>query len=55
MAKWNGSSRKQMYWMQDKSAGKDEDNCKQLNDLIRNPQLAAAPANGAPDFMQMLG
>jgi hypothetical protein len=46
-----------MYWMQDKSSEKDAENCQRFNDLIRNPQLAAAPArsDAADPWAQLLG
>ena len=71
LLKWKDDTRRLMFWMQDKSADKDEENCKQVNELFNNPAAVAAAVaanneqnnanaggggrGGADDFMRMMG
>jgi len=70
LLKWKDENRRLMFWMQDKSADKDEENCKQVNELFNNPAAVSAAvaaargsttaagggANpGADEWMRMLG
>lgn len=58
LLKWQGGvNRKFMFWMQDKSADQDDQNCKKFNEYISNPprEAAAGGRASANDFMNMLG
>eukprot|EP00607_Mallomonas_marina_P001928 CAMPEP_0182427554 /NCGR_PEP_ID=MMETSP1167-20130531/18361_1 /TAXON_ID=2988 /ORGANISM="Mallomonas Sp, Strain CCMP3275" /LENGTH=406 /DNA_ID=CAMNT_0024609867 /DNA_START=98 /DNA_END=1321 /DNA_ORIENTATION=+ len=71
MLKWRNGGKVLMFWMQDKSSSKDEENAKKVNDLINDPGAAVDSDNNsnastslAPDtatgmgpeaWMQLLG
>ena len=69
LLKWKDENRRVMFWMQDKSADKDEENCKQVNELCNNPAAVSAAVaaardsaagggganQGADEWMRMLG
>ena len=71
LLKWKDENRRLLFWMQDKSGDKDEENCKQVNELFNNPAAVtaavaaasqdsaaaggAAGGNGAEEWMRMLG
>lgn len=59
MLKWKNGERILMFWMQDKSAEKDTENCTKFNELINNPHIhGSAPQDGSigPEaWMQLLG
>lgn len=42
MLKYAANSQPLMFWMQDKSADKDAENCTRMNELINNPAAVAA-------------
>ena len=47
------------FWMQDKDAVADEDNCKKLNEYMNNPNAIPAPASANASqneaLMRLLG
>ena len=58
MLQWqSGSNRRFCFWMQDKSADADEENCRKLNEYIQNPPEPEAAGSGgqAPDLLRALG
>lgn len=42
LLKWKDENRRLMFWMQEKSNEKDDENCKQVNELFNNPAAVAA-------------
>lgn len=43
MLKWRLGDRRLMFWMQDKSDEKDEENCRKINEYISRPPQDAGP------------
>jgi hypothetical protein len=71
LLKWKDENRRLMFWMQDKTGDKDEEHCKQVNDLFNDPAAVSAAvaaasqdssagaggagSGGAEEWMRMLG
>ena len=47
LLKYNTGQLFLMFWMQEKSSDKDSEHCKRLNELLNNPNAAAASSSGA--------
>ena len=45
MLKWRLGDRRLMFWMQDKSDAKDEENCRKVNEYISRPPQEGGAAN----------
>lgn len=42
LLKWKDEARRLLFWLQDTNKDKDEENCKQVNELFNNPSAVAA-------------